>query len=457
MAQHPHIPKFGNWDSDNVPYTTYFENARREKAEFMMNSEDPNPMENPEAFNTCMTVGENVDADEMKASHSHTYSRTESSVEKGSPEVLRNQNHNRSKSFRSYLRWVYVDQSNLCKAGLSWSLFFSLAFVVPIVSHFLLDCPTTCDADHKRPYHIPVQISLSVFATLSFISLSRWDRKYGLSKFLFLDKVNDDSLKIQHGYAEQMQGTMKLILRWGLPCFIAECAYKIWWYVSGASQIPYYGEIYVSSIILCILELCSWIYRTSIFFLVCVLFRLICYLQILRLNEFASVFQRETEVRSILLEHLRIRRNLRIISHRFRGFILASLFLVTASQFSFLLMATKPHADVNVLKAGELALVSITLLSGLFILLRSATKITHKAQSITGLAAKWHICATINSFDNIDGETQTTQAQIVSAQDISWGLSDDEVGDEEDELDNTKLLPIYSHTISFHKRQALGR
>ena len=152
-----------------------------------------------------------------------------------------------------------------------------------------------------------------------------------------------------------MQGTMKLILRWGLPCFIAECGYKIWWYVSGASQIPHYGNIYVSSIILCTLDLCSWLYRTSIFFLVCVLFRLICYLQILRLDEFARVFQRETEVGSILLEYLRMRRNLRIISHRFRGFILASLLLVTASQLIFLLMVTKPHADVDILKAGELA------------------------------------------------------------------------------------------------------
>lgn len=111
--------------------------------------------------------------------------------------------------------------------------------------------------------------------------------------------------------------------------------------------------------------------------------------------------------------------------------------------------------------SSMLQLVSITLVSGLLILLRGATKITHKAHSITGLAAKWHICATINSFDNIEGETPTT-ANAISAQaiaaNISWGSDDDEVGDEEDELDNTKLLlPIYTQTISFHKRQALGK
>ncbi|XP_058758737.1 uncharacterized protein LOC131631989 [Vicia villosa] len=362
------------------------------------------------------------------------------------------------RKFRAYLKWVYVDQSNLCKSGLSWSVFFSLAYVVPILSHFLLDCSTTCDADHTRPYHVPVQISLSAFATLSFVSLSQWDRKYGFSRFLFLDKVTDESLKIQQGYAQQMKRTMKLILLWGLPCFIAECAYKIWWYISGSSQIPYYGEIYVSSIIMCILELCSWLYRTSIFFLVCVLFRLIGYLQIQRLDEFAPVFQRETDVGSILLEHLRIRRNLRIISHRFRAFILSSLLLVTASQLIFLMMVIKPHADVDILRSGELGLVSITLVSGLYILLRSATKITHKAQSITGLTAKWHICATINSFDNIDGETPTAEATSARAMaaSISWGSSEeDELGDEEDELNDTKLILTQTHTISFSKRQAL--
>ncbi|XVF75254.1 hypothetical protein PTKIN_Ptkin13bG0172900 [Pterospermum kingtungense] len=43
-----HVPKFGDWDNDNLPYTTYFENARKEKAGTRMNPNDPE--ENPEAF-----------------------------------------------------------------------------------------------------------------------------------------------------------------------------------------------------------------------------------------------------------------------------------------------------------------------------------------------------------------------------------------------------------------------
>ncbi|XP_059636582.1 RPM1-interacting protein 4-like [Cornus florida] len=48
-VQRSHVPKFGNWDSDNVPYTVYFENARKEKTTGVrMNPNDPK--ENPEAF-----------------------------------------------------------------------------------------------------------------------------------------------------------------------------------------------------------------------------------------------------------------------------------------------------------------------------------------------------------------------------------------------------------------------
>ncbi|XP_062190899.1 RPM1-interacting protein 4-like isoform X2 [Phragmites australis] len=56
MAQQKqaHVPKFGNWDNDgNVPYTVYFENARKGKGAGgkMINPNDP--AENPEAFSVA--------------------------------------------------------------------------------------------------------------------------------------------------------------------------------------------------------------------------------------------------------------------------------------------------------------------------------------------------------------------------------------------------------------------
>lgn len=50
MQQRPVVPKFGNWESeDNVPYTVYFEKARKGKTGGkMINPNDP--QENPDMF-----------------------------------------------------------------------------------------------------------------------------------------------------------------------------------------------------------------------------------------------------------------------------------------------------------------------------------------------------------------------------------------------------------------------
>lgn len=106
--------------------------------------------------------------------------------------------------FTSCFKWVCVDQSNLWWAGLSWSVFFLFTVAVPLASHFLLQC-SSCDANHQRPYHVPVQISLSVFAAISFVCLSRWSRKYGIRKFLFLDKLCDSSENVRRGYSQHLQ------------------------------------------------------------------------------------------------------------------------------------------------------------------------------------------------------------------------------------------------------------
>lgn len=57
QQQGSHIPKFGSWDADNVPYTAYFENARKDKGTgVMINPNDPE--QNPDAF---MKYGGNDD------------------------------------------------------------------------------------------------------------------------------------------------------------------------------------------------------------------------------------------------------------------------------------------------------------------------------------------------------------------------------------------------------------
>ncbi|KHG22956.1 hypothetical protein F383_04880 [Gossypium arboreum] len=258
------------------------------------------------------------------------------------------------KSFRTYLRWMCVDQSNIWMGCLSWFMFIVFGLLVPLVSHFMLAC-STCDATHTRPYDWVVQLSLSSVSALSFVCLTRFVKKHGLRRFLFLDKLCDESETVRKQYTVQLNRSLKIVSFFVLPCFIAETAYKVWWYASGASQIPFLGIVWLSDTVACVMELCSWLYRTTVFFLVCVLFRLICNLQVLRLHDFAKVFNVDSDVGSVLREHLRIRRQLRIISHRYRAFIVWCLILVTFSQFTSLLITTKSNSRLNIYKAGELA------------------------------------------------------------------------------------------------------
>ncbi|KAJ8642676.1 hypothetical protein MRB53_004424 [Persea americana] len=316
-------------------------------------------------------------------------------------------------SFRSWIRWVCVDQSNSWLTFLSWSLFLILAVGVPLLSLFILSSATR----QRWHYDLVVQLSLTAISALSFFCLSHFT-KLGLRRFLFLDKLCRESEKVRQGYTDQLNRSFKILSYFVIPCFIAESTYKIWWYCTAGSQIPFLGNVYI-----------------------------------LRLEDFIQVFQEECDAAMVLQEHLRIRRQLKVISHRFRAFIVSTLIIVTASQLAALLITTRSHAEVDIFKAGELALCSIGLVAGLFMCLRSATKITHKAQAITSHAAKWHMCATINSFDTADCETPV---QITSGpQFFAMDTDSSEEAMDGDDVDDTAFIPTHAHTISFQKRAAL--
>ncbi|THU73860.1 hypothetical protein C4D60_Mb04t27300 [Musa balbisiana] len=254
------------------------------------------------------------------------------------------------RGLQSCLRWMCHDQSDAALAVVSWVAFFVLAVAVPAVSHFVLSYRSD-----RRPYDLVVQLSLSAAATLSFLTLSAATRLYGLRRFLLVDKLPGQSPRVRVAYTAQLRRSFRLLALFVTPCFVAEVAYKSWWYAFSADRIPFLGNPVATGCVACALELASWIYRTASFFVVCVMFRSICHLQILRLQEFAAVFQEESEVMVVLKEHLRVRRQLRVISHRFRGFILLGLIMVTASQFAAVLVTTRPHSDDSLFNTGELA------------------------------------------------------------------------------------------------------
>ncbi|KAL8241982.1 hypothetical protein R6Q59_012284 [Mikania micrantha] len=173
----------------------------------------------------------------------------------------------RNKMVREVWSWIFISQSNPWKYALSWLIFFIFTIAVPILSHIVYQC-SACDDNHRRPFDLIVQLSLSLCSTLSFINLSSFARKYGLRRFLFLDKLTDVSVRVRDGCSDQLHRSMKLLCTFIIPCFLADSFYKIWWFSSGGNQIPYItSNIHIGHTIACSLLLCSWLYRTSLFFL----------------------------------------------------------------------------------------------------------------------------------------------------------------------------------------------
>lgn len=77
---------------------------------------------------------------------------------------------------------------------------------------------------------------------------------------------------------------------------------------------------------------------------------------------------------------------------------------------------------------------------------------------MTSLAAKWHTCATIDSFDDVGLTEETPMANSSNRANYHFAPVDSDLDEgDEDELDNTKLIPVYKDTITYQKRQALGQ
>jgi hypothetical protein len=114
---------------------------------------------------------------------------------------------------------------------------------------------------------------------LAYVSLhAHLRRAGGLRLLLYLDSLRRDSEDVQARYAAQLARSFCVLSCFVLPCTLAEAAFKAYWYYTAAPPLrsPWWAAA------ACALEVASWVYRIVLFFMVCVLFRVICYLQILR-------------------------------------------------------------------------------------------------------------------------------------------------------------------------------
>ncbi|XVF48129.1 hypothetical protein PTKIN_Ptkin03bG0165900 [Pterospermum kingtungense] len=313
------------------------------------------------------------------------------------------------RSFRISLKWCALDHSSCIGKFISYLMFVFLTVFVPIISSISVwfQVPSSAlPTDDTNAFNLLVQFPESGLAFLGFFTLGSFFRKYGLRQLLFLDDLQQDTTFVRLGYTRELDKAFRYLACILLPSFFVEVAHKIIYFSTVKISLPYVSSGFPLNSIAFVIVLGSWVYRTGVFLLVCVLFRLTCELQILRFEGLHKMFEGcGSDAGDIFQEHVRIRKQLSITSHRYRFFIIASWVVITASQFAALLMVLASKSEKNFFNSGDLLVCSAVQLSGFFLCLLGAARITHRAQGMASVATRWHMSMTCATAGVEQGKT----------------------------------------------------
>ncbi|KAG6521807.1 hypothetical protein ZIOFF_018940 [Zingiber officinale] len=239
-----------------------------------------------------------------------------------------------------------------------------------------------------------------------------------------------------------------LLVRWILPCFIVMTVRETVHFMHTFHQSAWRSTAVLMASML------SWVYLTIILLSACLLFNLVCNLQIIHFEDYGKFLERDVETFLCLEEHMRLRFYLSKISHRFRIFLLLLFLVVTVSQFVTLFQTTGYSGNINFTNAGSLAVSSVVQVVVVVLCLNAASKISHRAQGISSLASRWHAYATCCP---IGSQMRTANGsgniEAVSASSFLRDYS-------ESDLESLENVATYNNAqltsfTSYHKRQAL--
>lgn len=263
------------------------------------------------------------------------------------------------RNFRITLKWCALDHSSCIGKFVSYLTCIFFTIIVPIISSLSIQVPS----DYPISLNKLVQFPESGLALIAFLTLSGFFRKYGLRQLLFLDGLQDDSLFVRRGYSRELDKAFRYLACILLPSFLVELAHKITLFSTVKISLPYIiGSGVPWNSIMFVLVLASWVYRTGVFLLVCVLFRLTCELQILRFEGLHKLLDGcESDAGVIFREHVRIKKQLSVTSHRYRFFIIACSVTITISQLGALLLVLAFKSDKTFINSGDLVVSNLFL------------------------------------------------------------------------------------------------
>ncbi|CAI0381080.1 unnamed protein product [Linum tenue] len=341
----------------------------------------------------------------------------------------------------TFLCFLGFSQSSVCSFLFSWAAFGLVGVALPVIILELSNCPG-CEKFQIKNSELDIVASQACLAAVSLICLSHNMRKYGVKKFLFVDRYSGQMTRLSRQYIAQIKDSLRLLVLWSLPCFILKVAREV-------IRISYVKhESWLSSSAILFGLILSWSYVSTISLSASVIFHMVCNLQVIHFEDYGKLLERESDVLVFIEEHIRLRYNLSKISHRFRIFLVLQFIVVTASQFMTLFQVTGYSGIITVINGGDFVVSSIVQVVGIILSLHAATRISHRAQAIACLASRWHALATCNATANGSSDPS---GYPTNALQVSYSESDLESFDYIAVPTNTQLA---SYMTSYHRRQA---
>ncbi|KAK9076200.1 hypothetical protein SSX86_004533 [Deinandra increscens subsp. villosa] len=309
-----------------------------------------------------------------------------------------------------YLISLGFDQSSVLRFGISWVSFLVTAVAIPVVIVSLTANCSTCDLYQIKGFELVIVASQACLAAVSLLCLSHNLRKYGIRKFLFVDQYSGHAERFSKEYIQKISESMRLIVLWVLPCLFLKIAREF-------IRVMYmHQESWWKSFGILVALAFSWAYVNFIYLSSCLVFHLVCYLQIIHFDDYGRLLQTETDILVLIEEHARLRYDLSKISHRFRIFLLLVFAVVTSSQFAMLFEITEFGNKVTFINGGDFAVSSIAQVVGLILCLNAAAKISHRAQGVAALATRWHALASCGPDDTSNMRLSSIPMSNVSSE-----------------------------------------
>ncbi|KAK6116584.1 hypothetical protein DH2020_049690 [Rehmannia glutinosa] len=349
-----------------------------------------------------------------------------------------------------FLSFLGFNQSSVWSFVLSWGVFLVIGVLLPVVMLELSNCPG-CEKGQIKSFEIGIVVSQACLAAASMICLSHNLRKYGVRKFLFVDRYSGHVERFSDQYVQKISDSLRLLVLWVLVCCSLKTAREI-------IRIMYvHHEAWWQSALILLAFVFSWAYVTTIILSACVMFHVVCNLQIIHFDEYGKLLEREPDVVELLQEHARLRYYLSKISHRFRIYLLLQFVIVTISQFMTLFQTTGYNGMITFINGGDFAVSSIVQVVGIILCLNAAAKISHRAQGIGALAGRWHALVTCSVTDTSQLRSVNSIGHLEAANKLSSFHMDCSESDLES-LDFTTPptnVQLASYMSSYHKRLAL--